>query len=456
MDTFKASIEWAQSRNVMLPIDYYGMRQAGARARAFSVTGLTMLDQIQHVRDSLASTMEAGGTMKEWQEGIRASGKVPALPAHRLENIFRTNLQSHYMAGRCSAIERHKKSRPYLMYSAINDSRTRPAHAKMHGTILPVGHPWWGQHLPPNGFMCRCTAIGLTEAEAKRRGISEIPPEQAPPDKGWEYSVCHDGPEEGVSRAISQRETDCASLGFSANLAPKGSALWCRNVRLKELMTGLEDRLSGWDDLETLARLAVGDKAWDKHVLAATPPAVANGLSVAHGIVLRAYTDFNLDAWPLMNRLARSLPHNEPLPDLSDIELLRAGLLIELMDEAISKLPKVAGVFSRGVGLEGLGDRRLEFVKAHTRKGRVVAWNGYTSVMAGRPFQGYARFNIEAENAVDLVAFSVQNKPELLLPRDTKLVVRGYTVGGELLRIKVEEVEHDRPIRREHHFRAER
>lgn len=84
-----------------------------------------------------------------------------------------------------------------------------------------------------------------------------------------------------------------------------------------------------------------------------------------------------------------------------------------------------------------------------------VAWDGYTSIMVGRPFQHDIRFILEVKSAVDLQPLSVQQKPELVLPRSTKIRIMDYERLEGHLRIEAEEIEHERPIRREHHFSAE-
>lgn len=66
------------------------------------------------------------------------------------------------------------------MTDALLDARTRPEHAAWHGVILPVDHPWWKRHYPPNGWKCRCKAMsvgpddleaeGWTVADAAGRG----------------------------------------------------------------------------------------------------------------------------------------------------------------------------------------------------------------------------------------------------------------------------------------------
>ncbi len=64
------------------------------------------------------------------------------------------------------------------MYSAINDSRVRPAQLALNRIVLPIDHPFWLTHYPPTGFRCRCTCVALTEKQALKYGIT--PDDQLP------------------------------------------------------------------------------------------------------------------------------------------------------------------------------------------------------------------------------------------------------------------------------------
>lgn len=65
------------------------------------------------------------------------------------------------------------------MTDALLDARTRPEHAAWHGVILPVDHPWWKRHYPPNGWKCRCKAmsVGPDDLEAEGWTVAGAPPE---------------------------------------------------------------------------------------------------------------------------------------------------------------------------------------------------------------------------------------------------------------------------------------
>ena len=78
-------------------------------------------------------------------------------------------MQSAYMAGRWKAQMENADDRPYLMYVAVLDSRTRPAHKALHGKIFHMDDPFWDSFYPPNGWKCRCRTRALTEKEAIQR-----------------------------------------------------------------------------------------------------------------------------------------------------------------------------------------------------------------------------------------------------------------------------------------------
>jgi len=151
---FKEAIAWARARGVILPEVYYGELQGLARAMAFSIAGLAKLDQIQAVKDSLDANLAEGGTLREWQKRVKAGDIGLDLPAHRLEVIYRTNLQGNYNRGRCEQQRRTADIFPWRMYDAINDSRTRPAHAAMDGFVARHDDPIWKTWQAPNGYQC--------------------------------------------------------------------------------------------------------------------------------------------------------------------------------------------------------------------------------------------------------------------------------------------------------------
>lgn len=197
---FKEAVAYANARNVVLPDEYYGKLVGVQRSQSVSIAGQSSLEQIKYIIDQVASVIDKGGTFKDFQKAVRDGGIDTNLPAYRLDNIFRTNVQAAYSRGRYGQQMKVVSTRPYWMYDAINDSRVRPTHLALDNTILRYDHPFWKTHYTPNGYRCRCTIISLTEAQAKKRGITTVPPD-ADPDEGWDYNVGEDY-SGGIDRAI--------------------------------------------------------------------------------------------------------------------------------------------------------------------------------------------------------------------------------------------------------------
>lgn len=186
--SFQEAVDYAASRDVILPDVYYGKLAGVQRSQSVSIAGLGSLEQIKAIIDLVKDVMDNGGTFADFQKQVKAGQLEVTLSKARLDNIFRTNIQAAYSRGRYEQQMRVAFMRPYWMYDAINDSRTRPTHKAMDGVILHHTNPWWKTHYTPNGYRCRCTIISLTEAQARKRGISPLAPE-VDPDEGWDYSV---------------------------------------------------------------------------------------------------------------------------------------------------------------------------------------------------------------------------------------------------------------------------
>lgn len=210
---FTQAIDYAKQRNVVLPDVYYGKLSAQQRVQATTIAGLSQLSQIQEVIGKLNSVLENGGTFQSFLEDVEDGSVDLGLSKSRLDNIFRTNIQTSYNRGRYEQQSRNTALRPYLMYDAVNDGRTRPTHLAMDNVILPFNDPWWSTHYPPNGYRCRCTVISLTASQAKARGgVTQNPP-IANPDEGFDINPGIDylsNSKALLNKATTQAEVDTA------------------------------------------------------------------------------------------------------------------------------------------------------------------------------------------------------------------------------------------------------
>jgi len=232
---FDVQIARARAQAVLPPAAFYGLR-AEKRALAFTVSGLARLDQVQAVADSLARAQEEGWSFARWKSW--ASEQDWTLPRHRLETIFRTNLQTNYMAGHWRAFERNRERRPWLMFDAINDSRVRPNHLALDGVIRHIDDDVWDRISPPLGFNCRCTLRALTDRAARRRGgRTQVVPAEGHAD-GNEWGKRPRSLLERLGDPVETRSARCGTGAFVSD--PTGKPIWCTEAKARELVALLQ------------------------------------------------------------------------------------------------------------------------------------------------------------------------------------------------------------------------
>ncbi len=179
-------------------------------AAGFTVAKAMDLDLLADIRSAVDQALAEGTTFEKFQKDLQPlleergwwgrkevtdpkTGKrvlAQLGSPERLLRIFETNLRVSYAAGAWVRIQRVKDRFPYLRYTAVQDSLTRPEHAAWHGTILPVDDPWWKTHYPPNGWECRCRVIQLSERMMQRRGWK---PSERPKVEWKNYRRWRDG-----------------------------------------------------------------------------------------------------------------------------------------------------------------------------------------------------------------------------------------------------------------------
>ncbi|MCH7393781.1 minor capsid protein [Acinetobacter dispersus] len=235
---FLEAMQYAQLKKIVLPDEFYSL-DLRTRQYASTVSFLTSLEQINTVMHAINKSIADGSTFQDFKDLV--ADKDIDLPESYLDNVFRTNIQSAYAHGRWQQQQRNKVSRPYLMYSAIDDSRVRPSHLAMNRIIRHIDDPFWLIWYPPNGFRCRCTVIALTEKQALKYGITadEDLPDVAV-DLGWSTNPASFG---DLSSLVDQKITDSV-LDKSFLLEQKQliKAEWNASNKLKSLLAPMNDQ----------------------------------------------------------------------------------------------------------------------------------------------------------------------------------------------------------------------
>ncbi|MBS0403058.1 MAG: minor capsid protein [Proteobacteria bacterium] len=405
---FADAIAWARERRAMLPAEFYGARAQAVRARGFAISGLAALDQVQAAADNLAEATASGQTLREWQRGIRESAPdVFSLGRARRELIFRNAVQTHYGIGRTIQQRENAAARPYLMWDAINDSRTRPTHRAMDGHIAPIDDHVWERWSPPAGYNCRCTRISLTEAQARARGYPKAAP-AVEPDAGWEGDPT-EGNEDLVS-VIRSRQASCLTT-FAAKKV-KERRVWCDEPELARRVETLALAVQNGQMTEDLMRRSLGSELFDRvagDVLSRALPAAvsAAGLSLVEKVAIHAWTlDTSDGPWfARINDMMR-------MADVTPQEYEAVFPVAHALHAGLLKLPPFVGAVFRGVKERPIGAEDFEqFVRNHETLPEVYH-PGFVgaSVIEYGALRGRARMIIESRTGRDISSLS--SKPE--------------------------------------------
>ncbi|WP_302786083.1 phage minor head protein [Bilophila wadsworthia] len=196
-----AAIAFWQSRAKLTSAQAKALGE-GARSRAFYVTGLAEMDMVNLVHGGIAEALENGETLAGFKKRIAEVIEREGWKGHRVETIFRTNMQTAYSAGRYAKQQAVKELLPFWRYVTAGDSRVRPSHAVLHGKVFPADHPFWDGNYPPNGFNCHCAVQALSKGQVRRRGLNvetEIHGDSmwTDPKTGMEYHVARPGADDG-------------------------------------------------------------------------------------------------------------------------------------------------------------------------------------------------------------------------------------------------------------------
>lgn len=163
------ALEYWRAKVPMPAKEFYALAE-NQRVNAFTVSGVADMDSLLAVQESLGTAMREGQSFHSWAKGL--GELLEGFHRRRLETIFRTNIQTAYAVGRHQQMTAVAGDRPYWMYDAVNDSRTRPTHRALDGRVYRYDHPFWTVWYPPNGHRCRCSVRTLSAEDVQARGLT--------------------------------------------------------------------------------------------------------------------------------------------------------------------------------------------------------------------------------------------------------------------------------------------
>lgn len=177
-----------EARGKLQPTVRWSEMMHGEHAVAFTVAKVAKLDLLRSIQSSLDTVLRDGGTFEGWKAAILPELKKagwwgavtnPELTGtaetiivnnRRLRTIYNTNVRMSMATGHWARIQRQKDVFPYLRYLPSTSEHKRPLHMSWYGILLPVDHPFWQTHFPPNGWGCKCQFEQVTERKLRKMG----------------------------------------------------------------------------------------------------------------------------------------------------------------------------------------------------------------------------------------------------------------------------------------------
>lgn len=149
------------------------------RFRAFTVAKLGEAKAINTAKEILTKALEDGTGYAETWEDLKkvVNTDVREITPGYWENVFRTNTQSAYIAGKLQQYEDFNDIKAYQLF-VIEDSRTSRYCRNLltsygRGFILPIDHKFWKENgFPPYHFQCRTSIRAVFGRQIGRQGIN--------------------------------------------------------------------------------------------------------------------------------------------------------------------------------------------------------------------------------------------------------------------------------------------
>lgn len=171
--TPETAVEFFKAKGLRPTFHYLDMIREEHDA-AFTVAKMLQTDLLDTTRKAVETAIEEGWSIGRFRQELTPTlksagwwGKSDLISplgqivqdaqlgsAHRLNTIYRSNLQNAYSVGQWERIQEDADRAPWLMYDAVDDHRTREGHADLDETVLPVNDPFWSRFMPPNGYNC--------------------------------------------------------------------------------------------------------------------------------------------------------------------------------------------------------------------------------------------------------------------------------------------------------------
>ena len=404
--------------------------------RAFVVAGAMKAELLADLAAAVDKAITNGGTLetfrKEFRQIVEKNGwhgwageGSKKGEAWRTKVIYKTNLATSYAAGRLAQLR--EGGFAFYVYRHGGSVEPRVQHLAWDGLILESDHPFWATHAPPNGWGCSCYITGARSREGAKRvggklgkeledGWQAIDPRTGAPvgiDKGWAYAPGATVSAEIIATATKKAKQLALPLGDELMADVEAVAAKPSGKEVRDLLSFIGVRKVGEVIDDMRGRLA------------------ANGMrsiSPAEAAAIHAYTG---SFHARLNFAGRQ----RALGNYAQAEALR---LLEIIDNALRRLPRFAGTTVRGIPAPP--PRMTDFF----RSAPVGTRFSFESLVSSskdvdKAFTGPITFHIRGRSGRDISVLSVfpDKEEEVLLPSGLQFTILAKQERAGVLHLEV-------------------
>lgn len=201
--TLKETLRRWKARGIF-PSDLFDALADELRGTAGRLVDVWHTRFVEKVYGSLFDAMASGATLADWipeaqalldqfgaSDGVRIFSGERWSPSYA-DLVFRNAHSAAMAGGRYAEMFSREWQRlaPYWLYDAVDDTRTRPAHAALDGLVFEKSDKSARRLLPPSDHRCRCLALEYTQRDVDQgkyriTGAGSLSPEVFPP-RGWD------------------------------------------------------------------------------------------------------------------------------------------------------------------------------------------------------------------------------------------------------------------------------
>lgn len=207
-----------------------------------------------HMRELVAELRDQEGNLRSFNQYMQATKAInEKYKLQWAKTEYDTAVRSSRMATVWSNIQQTADIYPNIKYLRTRSANEDPQHLQWVGTILPINHPFWSTHFPPNRWGCKCSA------EPTDDFVTDVPPGM--PDEGFDFNPGADGMVFNVDkhpyskmpkkdRVQAAKEARHALVKYelkaSRNKA-KAAGLFDKKIKTPALPTPVQLNRNSWD-----------------------------------------------------------------------------------------------------------------------------------------------------------------------------------------------------------------